>query len=672
MSLVLTSHFEIELTKDINMGVIVRVIGENNGSDEYDAGLKLKGLIEDLPASILGEVVIYPNATILGQAVKDIDIVVMGELQNYSPSLRYFEDGEEKTDKVTIESFCLAIEVKSHTADAIVREGTNWLVPYKQRMHNVTEQSNQQKTSLFSFFKNQIGVSPYVTNVIWFTETLHSEIEELKKADKKKIEANVISGECDFKEFAQQVVLQSNIYRRRNNIVISALPSEYDLQRFERAMNFFATQKVGMGELTRKRVEQITRKNIEGGIVQRQNGKLSIYRGRAGTGKTVGLIQTAIEMVDVEDCRILILTYNKLLVADIRRLFALAELPDMFDYRCVEINTLQSYFYKLANRCIYDGKLDSLVYIENYETYMKEVVETLSDEEMREIVIEQCRQDIDLNWDYVFVDEAQDWTNYERDILLKLFVPEQIVIADGGQQFVRKINPCDWLVVKNRNNIKLKKCLRQKSNLIKALNRINEYYGLTENKIIGSENMVGGKIIVTDDDSKLIEILKLEVGKLKEAENALYDCLCMVPSEMVSKAYGNRAFKGTNEFLNNGLPIWDGTNTENRGSLLIPSEQIRVIQYDSSRGLEGWTCVCMHLDSFIDEKMSLYTAEDNRNELMLETEAELRIKYLLNWLFMPLTRAIDTIIISLKNRDSETGRMLQKVVADNPDYMSWI
>ena len=303
---------------------------------------------------------------------------------------------------------------------------------------------------------------------------------------------------------------------------------------------------------------------------------------------------------------------------------------------------------------------------------MKEVLETISDDTIQEIVVEQCRQDFDLNWDYVFVDEAQDWTNFERDILLKVFSPEKVVIADGGQQYVRKISPCDWMIVRERNNIKLKKCLRQKSNLIKALNKINEYFGLVENKIIGSENMVGGRIIVTDDESKVMGIIKMEVEKLQEAGNALYDCLCMVPSELVSKEYGSREFKNTDEFAQNGLPIWDGTNADNRASMLIPSDQIRVIQYDSSRGLEGWTCICLNLDSFIEEKMTLYTADDNRNELMLESEAELRTKYLLNWLFMPLTRAIDTVVISLKSRESEIGEILFKIAEENPDYINWV
>ena len=42
-------------------------------------------------------------------------------------------------------------------------------------------------------------------------------------------------------------------------------------------------------------------------ITNDDSGKLSIYRGRAGTGKTVGLIQTAIKLVDEEEANLYIL-----------------------------------------------------------------------------------------------------------------------------------------------------------------------------------------------------------------------------------------------------------------------------------------------------------------------------------------------------------------------------
>ena len=104
-----------------------------------------------------------------------------------------------------------------------------------------------------------------------------------------------------------------------------------------------------MGEMTRHRIEQLTNRAFQSNALIDTQGKVSIYRGRAGTGKTVGLIQTAIHLVDEEQARVLMLTYNKALVSDIRRLFALAELPDMFETNCVHISTMHSYFFKLAN-----------------------------------------------------------------------------------------------------------------------------------------------------------------------------------------------------------------------------------------------------------------------------------------------------------------------------------
>lgn len=107
----------------------------------------------------------------------------------------------------------------------------------------------------------------------------------------------------------------------------------------------FSRSKEQMGELTRRRIEMLTNQSFSSRSLIDSKGKMSIYRGRAGTGKTVRLIQTAIKLVDEEQMRVLILTYNRSLVSDIRRLFALAELPDMFEENCVSVNTMQSFFF---------------------------------------------------------------------------------------------------------------------------------------------------------------------------------------------------------------------------------------------------------------------------------------------------------------------------------------
>lgn len=69
------------------MGVQVEIVGGKKNTDEYEASIRLKELLAELPGNVIGEVVVFPSATLFGQAVKDIDIVVLGELRNYEPHL---------------------------------------------------------------------------------------------------------------------------------------------------------------------------------------------------------------------------------------------------------------------------------------------------------------------------------------------------------------------------------------------------------------------------------------------------------------------------------------------------------------------------------------------------------------------------------------------------------
>ena len=63
------------------MSVSVTVCGPGQESDEYQAALRLKEIIiNSLPASAMGEILLYANATLFGQTVKDIDILMAGIL----------------------------------------------------------------------------------------------------------------------------------------------------------------------------------------------------------------------------------------------------------------------------------------------------------------------------------------------------------------------------------------------------------------------------------------------------------------------------------------------------------------------------------------------------------------------------------------------------------------
>ena len=112
---------------------------------------------------------------------------------------------------------------------------------------------------------------------------------------------------------------------------------------------------------------------------------------------------------------------------------------------------------------------------------------------------------------------------------------------------MRRINPCDWSAVRERNNIKLKYCLRQKENLVGFINAYNQKMNILGGKVLTKNNMPGGKVIIASDD-KLFDIHEAEMECLKAAGNIAYDMLYLVPHAMIKRRCGEYQFSMKEQF----------------------------------------------------------------------------------------------------------------------------
>ena len=655
------------------MSVHIKIIGSKPDSDEYLGAVRLKGILEDgFPNNVIGEIVLHANATLIGQTVKDIDILMLGTLQNCISTVNFTDTNNNIiNDRVEFVSFCTAIEIKSHSISGIVRQGTEFYVRYGADLHPVTTQSNEQKIAVKNYLERSIGTSPYVTNIIWFTGVSNEELNSLLSTGSKTIPSNVLPYSFSLKELLQLLVWQKQPKFYRGGYRFNSFSYSLSMENLTKVFQQFSRAKVSMGVLTRKRIEQITTKAIKSSVQKPIEGKLSIYRGRAGTGKTVGLIQLAISLVDEEDARVLLLTYNRALVSDLRRLFTLADLPDLFSYSCVSVNTMQSFFFRIANEVLFNGTLEGESFLEKYEEILNDLLEFIeSGDDSLELIREVMHTDDYLNWDYCLIDEAQDWLKIEQKIVLKLFDKDRIIVADGGQQFVRRIEPCDWSSLPDRKSTKLKHSLRQKSNIVKFINHYLDELGRSEQRISTSDKLTGGKIIICKDNEQKFKIFQEELDNLKSVGNIPYDMLFLAPETMVEK--NPRRFIEKRLYVDHGLYLWDGTNEENRLSFSPIGDEERVLQYDSARGLEAWTVVCLCFDVFIDEKQNMPIDKFKQNSLLLESAEDVRLKNMINWLLIPLTRAIDTIVITISDPDSSTANTLRKLADENPDYIRYI
>jgi hypothetical protein len=107
---------------------------------------------------------------------------------------------------------------------------------------------------------------------------------------------------------------------------------------------------------------------------------------------------------------------------------------------------------------------------------------------------------------------------------------------------------------------------------------------------------------------------------------------------------------------------------------VFPSDpnQFRVLQYDSCRGLEGWTVVCLHFDEFINYKKETFIDEEEPGQISFESPEEKRKIFAHRWAMIPLTRAIDTIIITINDPESEYAQILRDISLKHPDYIEFI
>ena len=104
----------------------------------------------------------------------------------------------------------------------------------------------------------------------------------------------VLGNDFDFKELIQLLIWQQLSYKRWGTYIFDSNYNSNFLPAIQNALSLFSRTKANMGEMIRRRIEQLTNKAFQANALIATQGKVSIYRGRVGTGKMVGLIQTTI------------------------------------------------------------------------------------------------------------------------------------------------------------------------------------------------------------------------------------------------------------------------------------------------------------------------------------------------------------------------------------------
>lgn len=668
------------------MAVEIEIIGDRVENEEYYAGEYLDKMFKayfNNKNDINGKILIKPNFRAPGEKREDIDIVVWMRFENFREKFatkhQYKEDDETiiSTNKtlspIFINSFLFAIELKSHNRDGVCFSSTEVRVKYKDKYSSVTEQNEQQSYSLKNFIeKNAKGLnkSPYINRLIW--------LRSFDKQAKTPFGCNVVNvlfGDFSFKTLIETTFNQNPPFKAVNsNLSYTAYFDRDEDANTDESIEkvllyydkvFFSKQ----GTLTRRKLENLVQRELDKTNKERIDEigfKTTIIQGVPGSGKTIHLLHLAYHLAKQKGKRCLILTYNIALNADIDRLSLLSGFKDDPSSATVGTNTcmrlMRKFFiawgvYEEAPAELNQNERIKYIknnFLDNYQNLLKELNSYLNEGLLTDDEINKTKQKIDeLNWDIVFIDESQDWYPEERDILYKLYGANNFIIAYGSHQLIRQLEPIDWSKgTQLAPPINLGQSFRQKMNLCLFINEFSEKIDF--NRRIGINNELNGGGVLVFTRRYNIEDYKTQLKYcVKECKNAAYDLLILVNNK-------NDIF--LNGLLEQGVPFHDGTNNKLKDKYPSNTDASRLYNYRSCRGLEGWIVIAQHLDLFIEEEYSSKT--EARKGLSLE---ETRQEHIANWLYMIFSRAIDRLIITLKNPNTEYSKIILKI-AEEKDY----
>ena len=643
---------------------------------EYIAAIDLKENWENELQNVDGKIDIITSVRYPGGKTADIDILCLLDMKNYGICL---PNGRE----VDIHKVALILEVKDHPVHRIRKQGLAYEVSYLGCYKNASSQSFDQVNDLQNYIKSTWSCknAPFLYNFLWFRNISQNDLDTLCGGTQPNND-NALPCQFSLEEILQRVITIKPRAVDDYGVVNSFWKVEqYGGPDIQDIVHNFTTLRTieDCSELTRKRLDLLSAAKAEEMIQQEELSpeNLTIFKGRAGTGKTIKLLQYAVYLHNQGECgqRCLLLTYNNALVADVRRLLYLSDISTKLGERTIQIKTLHSFFLDMSYNigCRQDriiGDPETYYAHGGYEKDLKNLfdkVSQLSQESQNQYVRDNPQYAID--WDYVLIDEAQDWMEIERDILYKVYGPSRIVVADGVDQFMRGCQTIDWAQgISNRSVINSNQSLRQKRSLTEFVNAFARLM-LSSWQVIGNKEFVGGDIDIMKGYNSTFHNAMLK--QCLQDDATPYDVLFLIPPKDVNDGGGFRNFEA---FQKANILLFDGTDRKNRERYSTDMKLSRVYQYDSCRGLEGWCVVCYNFDILYEYKKQQFLNWLKSGKIQIDemaSDEEKAEKLTILWLLMPLTRAIDRLVITLSDSNSLMGKKLKELAKCYPDTITW-
>lgn len=566
------------------------------------------------------------------------------------------------------------VEIKNHSKENISIRGNDIYVKYNNQETLVNDKFiSQGKTANQKILLHSPTISKQspinVISLVYFPNANKSDFN--LQNQNNEVRYGVLFRDSNFQDLIKCALYHQGTYQKDFNYRYSLLGKRLD--DFDAVIDDIEKyyKELRPSPLEQDRLELIAKKfaTKDKDWIKEISINPVVFTGRAGTGKTLKLIRLANDML--EDLHtVLFLTFNRALARDLQRL---TELQRLASAKSIKVWTIYKFLFNLAEKFKLYNKSE-LDFNDESNDVFREIRDLvligLEDEE----TLKKIRSTLFREFEYVAIDEAQDWLPEERDIIIKIFGAEKIFLAVGTNQCMRSPTLANWRLDFERLNyepkvIKDNISLRLTSNLAKFNNHLkdslNLEWGVKENPEI-----LGGSIVLFNKPSK--EIYQLFLEELYTAKNQYYPIDFLI---VASSKNSNIPQKTIKEL---GFDFWNGISEVDRNQM-IGISQVRGVSLESARGLEGWSVLVLDVDYWWKWCIYHWRRLANQDESQLQfydlnefsSITENDLADLPSWFLIPFTRAKNKLLIQLPSQ-GKIRDIFVDLYQNNRDYIQYI
>lgn len=638
----------------------IELVAASRGGAEYEAALIVQRWFAEF-AGPDDKITIVVGAKTEGEKVEDIDLLVIGEMApgKLLPDRSLPDDLRGRP--VHLRDFVFTIEVKAHDPESVRVVGGNKIqVRYGGKWKSATDQANDQKYALKSWVERNLRIAcPRISHAVWLMNVPSTAMARQPR--------HVLFSDSDLSSLFSLIDAASIERAAQREGAAAQLSAIVGADRSTVAqLQAYFQSKIQLGKLDRRKMERICERIVRDQLwTDRLGEQLLIFRGRGGAGKTLRLLNIARYLQKERGQKALFLTYNRALVQDVRRLTNVLGASD----DNLRIQTTDSFMFAVCEAFGHSprreaGKIDWTDYAAKKLAIAK-MLHELGYDGIRASAAAKENPSL-FAWDFVLIDEGQDWPAAEKAAIFAIFGHRKTIVADGVDQFVQSVSRCDWasgIDTNERQIVSLHKSLRLKANLCRFAMAFANEMGLPDWSMDLDRELSGGQIklllrpYAQADHDRLFR-------KHADAGNQPIDSLFCL-----SKARGSVHANLADEMRSWGQDVWDGSLSQNRNHYPQDVNQLRLVQYQSCRGMEGWTVVCLDLDRFFDEQLR-FAPKPESADMFFDRDLEAR-RHAARWCLIPFTRAIDTLVIHA-SESSQLGQVLLNISKGYRDFVEVI